>query len=272
MIGPAKPAFTTPAVLNETPNFLVAGVPGAGKTGLLGLIGPDGKAMMVDTEGGTATFRSPWFRSHPAAAQLENIHVIDATEAEDCNSLVFKIESALDYLIRTKNADGYALFAVDSLTELQERFLQLHPAKEKRQAYGAFKEVVHNLIFKAWQAPLPTIFTTRLRADNDEVQQREIIRPAISPGAWEVAGLFEDIGLLELKRIGIGPQARIERVLDFGGTDRFPGKDRHGFGSLSNPTFVDLMARIKRGPDGASPVVEQPRPITRPPARPRPQG
>jgi hypothetical protein len=257
----SKPNFTTPAAIPKHLNFLVAGVAGAAKTTLLGLTGPASKVMICDTEAGTAAFQSPWFRSHAEAAELDNIHVVTFGDVTSSQELVHRVEGNLDYLIRTGNRDGYALFALDSLTEFQERFLSLHSAPDRRQSYGALREAVYAIVNKARQAPVHCVFTARLKATFDEVLGREVVRPEVSPGVWSVvSGLFDQIGFLDLKTQGV----KSSRVLSFQHTLRTQGKDRAGIGELSDPTMTEIFNRIagtgaptntdKQSPRAAAPV------------------
>ena len=263
-----SPQFSTPAALSKHPNIFIGGMPGAGKTSFLGSVGKGNRVLIADPEGGTATFRSAWFQGRESSAALDDLHVMSFGEETKAQEVLFKVESALDYLIRTKNSDGYALFAVDSLTELQEQFMHLHPASDRRQAYGAFRDGLHTIIHKAKQAPLPTIFTARLKATYDEVQGREIIRPEISPGAWGIAaGLFDNIGLFDLKAQGV----RTTRSLEFAFTTRFPGKDRLDLGALTDPTFEAMVASLN-GETEDAPAQPARKPVTRKPAAKRPGG
>lgn len=261
MIATGKPTFTTPTVLPKFPNIVIAGTAGVGKSAFLGSIGPDAKAMIVDPEQGSTTYHSAWFQDQETSAKHENLHIIGVDEADTAAKLVQLVEGALDYLIRTKNSDGYTLFALDSITEFQERFIRMHGASDPRQSYGALKEAMHGITIKARQAPIVTVFTARLRSVTDEVSQREMVRPEVSPGVWSVtSGLFDQIGLFEGR---VSPAGKTTRVLDFNLKPRFPGKDRFGLGELPEPTFLALLDRLNGGTAAA--------PVPRPPAaRPRP--
>lgn len=233
--------YRSPGELPKFPNIMVGGVAGVGKTGFIGTVGPENKVLIVDSENGSVSYQSAWFRDEPTAAKLENLHVIGTDGAGSAQELVQIVEGALDHLIRTKNSDGYALFALDSITEFQEQFLKLHRASDPRQSYGAFKEALHGIVHKARQAPIVTVFTARLKAVQDEVLAREIVRPAMAPGAWEViSGLFDQIGLLDLKVQGQSGR----RNLDFSPRPRFQGKDRYGLGEIAEPRFVNLLAKL----------------------------
>lgn len=253
--------FTTPAALAKHVNFLFSGVAGAAKTTLLGTIGKGNKALIADVEGGTVTYQSAYFRQHPQAANIEDLHILGFDDVTTAQDLVHRVESALDYLIRTGNKDGYTLFALDSVTEFQEKFLSLHQAADKRQSYGALRDALYSIVHKARQAPLHTAFTARLKATTDEVLNREIVRPEVSPGVWSViSGLFDNIGFLDLKVQGVTQT----RVLDFAHKVRTQGKDRYGLGELTNPTFVDIVARLTG--EGEPAAAAKPIPV-RPAAR-----
>lgn len=249
MIPSSKLKTRTPSDLPKTPNLLVSGVSGAGKTSFLGSIGPGAKALIADTEGGTVSYQSAWFQEQPTSAKLSDLHIIDFDDVTTAQELVQRVEGALDYLIRTKNSDGYTHFALDSLGEFQQRFLSLHTAPDPRQSYGALKDALYTIVHKARQAPLITVFTARLKFTEDAVLGREVVRPDLSPAVWSmVSGLFDDIGFLDIKTQGITTR----RTLDFAFKVRTQGKDRHGFGEIPDPTFVALKAKLDGTPDDTS--------------------
>ena len=257
MIPKSSLPISSPAALPLHPNILLGGVAGAGKTAFLGSVGPDAKALILDSEGGSVTFQSRWFLDQPTSPPLENLHIIGFDDCTTAQDVVQRVEGTLDYLIRTKNSDGYALFALDSLTEFQQKFLSLHTAPDPRQSYGALKDALYTIVHKARQAQLITVFTARLKATEDEVLKREIVRPDVSPAVWSlVSGLFDDIGFLDLTVQGV----TTKRVLDFSHRVRHQGKDRHGFGSLSNPTMIELLEKLKGGTAPAAPAKPAPRP------------
>jgi len=257
MIPKSPLPISTPAALPQYPNILLGGVAGAGKTAFLGSVGPDDKALILDTEGGSVTYQSRWFLEQPTSAKLENLHIIGFDDCTTAQEVVQRVEGTLDYLIRTKNSDGYSLFALDSLTEFQQKFLSLHAAPDPRQSYGALKDSLYSIVHKARQAQLVTVFTARLKATEDEVLKREIVRPDVSPAVWSlVSGLFDDIGFLDLTVQGV----TTKRVLDFSHRVRHQGKDRHGFGSLANPTMIELLEKLKGGTAPAAPTRPAPRP------------
>lgn len=253
----AGPKTSSPAALPKWGNFLISGVAGSSKTSLLGLIGTGNKALIMDPEGGTVSYHSAWFGQQPDAAKLDDLHVVSFDDVTTAQDLVHRVVSTLDYIIKTKNSDGYTLVALDSLTEFQERFLSLHVAGDKRQSYGALRDSLYEIVHKARQAPVHTVFTARLKATFDEVQNRDVVRPEVSPGVWSVvSGLFDQIGFLEVKTQGV----RTTRTLDFAHKTRTQGKDRFGIGAIDDPTFVKLQAVL----DGdAKPAPKKPVPTKR---------
>lgn len=254
--------ISTPAAIPKNPTIQISGTAGAGKTAFLGSIGKGNKALIVDTEGGSVSFQSAWFRSQETSANLDDLHILGVDHCKTAQDLVQVVEGALDYLIRTKNKDGYTLFALDSLTEFQQRFLSLHNAPDPRQSYGALKDALYGIVHKARQAPLITVFTARLKFTNDEVLGREVVRPDVSPAVWSlVSGLFDDIGFFDITKQG----AITKRTLDFAYKVRTQGKDRHGFEALPEPTMIALKAKL----DGDSPTTAAPvPPVARRPAAP----
>lgn len=234
-----------PADLPKFINFGIGGVAGAGKTHLLGTVGK-GRALIMDVEGGNVTYNSAAFKADPNASS--NIDIITFDDVDNAVALVNRIESTLDHLIRSKNQEGYTLVALDSITEMQERFLSLHSAPDKRQSYGAFRDAIYSIVSKARQVPAHTVFTARLKATQDDVLGREVIRFEVSPGAYSViSGLFDNIGFLDVERKGVGSNARSVRILDFTHNVRRNGKDRYGLGEMDSPSFVKIQAQLNGG-------------------------
>jgi len=244
MIKASTIKFVSPSALPKYVNFGIGGVAGAGKTHLLGTVGKGRKVLIFDTEGGNVTFNSAAFLADPAATELENIHVVVFDDVTTTVEMVHRVEGALDHLIRTKNADGYSLVALDSLTEFQARFLSLDNAADKRQSYGRLQEALYGIVHKARQVPTHTVFTARLRYTQDDVLGREVVRFDVSPGGWSIiSGLFDNIGFLDLRTQGV----RTTRTLDFSHKIRTQGKDRFGLGELTDPKFSDIITRVEGG-------------------------
>lgn len=233
-----------PMQLPKFPNIGLGGVAGAGKTHLLGTVGKKRKALIMDTEGGSVTYNSDTFKADAAAA--DHIDIIGFDGIDSCTMLVNRVESTLDYLIQSKNSDGYSLVALDSLTEFQERFLSMHQANDKRQSYGALREALYSIVLKARQVPVLTVFTGRLRATHDEVLNREIVRLEVSPGVYSViSGLFDSLGFLDVRKQGVAPTSPLIRTLDFTHNTRTQGKDRYGFGNIERPTFEAILGKLE---------------------------
>lgn len=233
---------TKPPALPEFFNMGLGAIAGAGKTHLLGTPGKGKRILNIDLEGGTTTYSSATFKGAPDAT--DNIDVISFNDVPDATSLIGRIEGILDYLIINKNKEKYDLVAIDSLTELQEKFLSLHKAPDKRQSYGAFRDSLYTIVHKARLAPVHTIFTARLKATQDDVLNREVVRFEVSPGAWGViSGLFDIIAMLDVKRVGMGNNAKLVRVLDAEHGLRFTGKDRIGVHGMTDPTMAKILAK-----------------------------
>jgi hypothetical protein len=238
--------ISKPSELPKFANIGLGGIAGAGKTHLLGTVGKGKKVLILDTEGGSSTYSSAAFKATADATdKIDVITFDDVTKAAD---LVHRIESTLDYLIKTNNSDGYELVALDSLTEFQERFLSLHEALDKRQSYGAVRDSLYSIVHKARRVPAHTVFTARLKAAHDEVLGREVVRFEVSPGVYSViSGLFDVIAFLDVKRVGLGNNAKIVRTFDPNHGIRFSGKDRFGIGEVETPTFSKIASKISGG-------------------------
>lgn len=244
VITKSSPIKTSqPASLPSFVNLGLGGVPGAGKTHLLGTVGKGKRILVYDTEGGTVTFNSQAFKEDPAATEVSNIDVVTFEDITKTRDLVHRISSGLDYITKTKNKDGYELVAIDSITEFQEIFISLDDAKNPMQSYGRLRESLRELVIKARNAPVHTIFTARLKYTEDEVLGREVVQFQVSPGANSViGGLFDVIGYLTVQKKGLA----LERQFDATHNTRTQGKDRYGIGKISDPTAKDLIAAIEQ--------------------------
>lgn len=246
MIQANKLQTVRPPSLPSKVNMAIGGLAGVGKTHFLGTVGKGNKVLIIDTEGGSVTYSGSKFGEAKDATENDNIHIVSVGEEDRSDQLVDEVEKVFDYLIRSGNSDGYTLVALDSLTELQEKFLSLDTATDKRQSYGRLNDSVYRLINKAKQVPIHTVFTARLKAVHDEIANREIIRFAISPAVWaSTSGLFGSVGMLAIKMQGV----QNVRELTFEHSNRFQGKDRYGIPTLINPSFVEVLAHVRKEVD-----------------------
>lgn len=229
----------------KRPEFITIGLggdAGVGKTHFLGT--GEGTLLSLETEGGDETYSSPAFQRDPNSLPLENIHIIRVGEPgsyNNVNELVAQVTRPLDTLIRSKNEDGYSVIALDSLTELQAKFLKAHVSADPRQSYGAWKDAIHEIVTKIRQVPANRILTARLRVAQDEVNGGEMVQFAISPGAFEVvSGLFSAIGYMRTKKKG----GRDIRYIEFNHTNRLKGKDRYDLGLVEEPTLKQVIQQV----------------------------
>lgn len=242
----SKPITNKPSPLPTKARLLIDGLAGRGKTHLIATVGKGKKILVADLEDGTSTYSSDTYLNDPAGTEPENIDIIPfPTQGDgaitDVSEFVYRIEGALDYLIRTNNSDGYELFAIDSLTEFQKRFLSLHTAADPRQSYGALSDAMYGIIHKVRAAPVHVVFTSRPRSTRDEVQNRDIVRSDLAPATWSViSGLIDAIGYYDVKVQG----AMVRRTLDFGLDIKYAAKDRYGLGELVNPTMREVLDAI----------------------------
>lgn len=243
-----RPKTTKPPAMPEYLKLLAVGAAGAGKTHLFATVGKGAKVLSLDVESGSATYSSPPFLQDPAAADPGDIDIVafptEGPEAvKTAAELTFTVESAFDYLIRTKNADDYKVVIVDSLTEFQKRFLSLHQAPDPRQSYGALSDALYNIVLKARACPVNVVFTTRPKAAVDEVTGREIVRSDVAPSVWaNISGLLDAVGYYHVRTQG----AKTSRVLDFSHDARFQAKNRYGLTELVNPTMAELLEVIQK--------------------------
>lgn len=230
------PTISKPSQLPEFAKMVLGAEAGAGKTHLLGTV----KALVFDTEDGSATYRSPAFVNDERTVPPDIVRV-SYTPGWNGQQYIKTIEDGFDYIIATKNKDGYELVAVDGITELQALVVESSNAKDPRQAYGEWGKALRGLVLKARLLPVHTIFTSRLQQATDEVTQLEVVRTAVSPSAWStVSGLFDVIARLELVTQGV----MTRRVFDTAATPRFKGKERYGLGRIQDPNLKTMWATI----------------------------
>lgn len=230
--------------------FQIDGVAGSGKTTWLGTIGKGNKLLLLDLEGGAETFSSPGYEDIPDATEVSNISVVDLSSGiTKAEQLVYEVEGVFDELITGKNADGYTLVAVDSLTEFQKRFLSLHQAADPRQSYGALSDAMYSIVQKARKAPVHVAFTSRPKLYRDEVLNRDVIRPDVAPSVWAVfSGLLSAVGYYSVRAQG----ASVKRTLDFSLNPSIQAKNRYGLGVLENVSAKGFFEAAQRGA-GANP-------------------
>lgn len=233
-----------PLDLPEYNNYLIDGVAGSGKTTLLGTVGKGNKILIIDMEGGSASYSSPVFSTIKDATEIENIDIV-ATDWDKLTAaqVIHAVEGVFDHLIKSKNAEGYVLVGVDSVTELQKRFIYSHSASDPRQSYGAWADSLYAIVNKARACPTNVVFLSRPRVSKDEVTGSDIIRSDISPAAWSVvSGLMDANGLLSSKTNMAG---KTTRTLDFTPSQRYAAKQRLGLEELENPSMKDLLDRVR---------------------------
>lgn len=230
--------------------YMVDGKEGVGKTSLSASTGEGTKVLILDFESkGTSSLSNPEFPSYKDATQRENISVIHfpkdgAGAILDCTRLIAAVEGVFDHLIKTNNGDGFTLVSIDSITELQQRFMSLHPASDRRQAYGAWTDAIYGLIHKMRAAPVDKVLLSRPTVKEDDVTGKDIIRPSVSPAAWtRIAGLIDAIGYLTKT---VSPGGKVTRVLDFSDSARYASKSRLNLGSFENPSFKEVLDAVRQ--------------------------
>lgn len=262
-----KPKTSKPASLPEHVRIEIDGVAGTGKTHLLGTVGKGNKILILDLEGGTVTYSNPVFRDDPNATELENIEVVRFDDVVSATDLVFRLESTFDYLIRSKNADGYTLVGVDSMTEFQAKFMALHDAGDPRQSYKAMAEALHGIMLKVNVTPCHVVFTSRPKIVEDKITAREVIRSDLAPSSWNLmSGLLDAVGFYSVETQGV----KSKWILDFSRGTRFQAKNRYGaIPKLVNPSMVSLLQEFAA--QGASTDSVEPAKAVAPRRVPKPQ-
>lgn len=239
--------------------FLVDGESGAGKTTLVGTVGKGNKIITLDFEGGTVSYSSPSFRALDDATELDNIHVIPfprfdipprdgeegVTAITDINTLQLRVMSVFDYLRKTNNSDGYTLLVVDSLSEMQQRFITLFPGNDPRQGYQQWKNFLSELVNKAKVTPVNTVFISRPVSATNEVTGEREVRSGVSPAAWQaVSGLIDANGYYQTKT---NPAGKTTRTLNFTLAQKYSAKTRMALGIIENPSFRQILDLIAAG-------------------------
>lgn len=238
-----KPAFTKPPAAPNRAVMEIDGLAGSGKTHLLGTVGKGGKILLIDTEDGAVSYSSDAYLNDPAATEPSNIDVLSLTGVSSAQELVFKATQAIDYVVRSKNVDGYALVALDSLTEFQKKFLSMYEAKDPRQAYGALSDGLYGIVWKARSLPCSIVFTSRPKVAEDAVLNTTVVRSDVAPSVWSVfSGLLDAIGYYSVRVQGM----KTERVLDFSLNNRFQSKTRYGLGKMVNPTMQEILEVVSK--------------------------
>lgn len=228
-------------------------------TTLVGTVGKGNKIITLDFEGGTVSYSSPSFRALDDATELDNIHVIpfprfdipprdgeeEVKAITDINTLQLRVMSVFDYLRRTNNSDGYTLLAIDSLSEMQQRFITLFSGNDPRQGYQQWKNFLSELVNKAKVTPVNTVFISRPMSAVNEVTGEREVRSGVSPAAWQaVSGLIDANGYYQTKT---NPAGRTTRTLNFTLAQRYSAKTRMALGVLEDPTFKQVLDLIAAG-------------------------
>lgn len=239
--------------------FLIDGESGCGKSTLVGTVGKGNKIITLDFEGGTVSYSSPIFRSLPDATEPDNIHVIpfprfdipprdgeeEVKAITDINTLQLRVMSVFDYLRKTNNSDGYTLLVVDSLSEMQQRFITLFPGNDPRQGYQQWKNFLSELVNKAKVTPVNTVFISRPVSATNEVTGEREVRSGVSPAAWQaVSGLIDANGYYQTKT---NPAGKTTRTLNFTLAQKYSAKTRMALGVIENPSFKQILDLIAAG-------------------------
>lgn len=236
------PPFRRADSISPYPAISLSSEAGGGKTHFLGTAK---KAAVIDTEGGSVTYSSPAFKNDPETTSPQILEVRYEVDKKPMD-YISPIMGVFDYVASTKNSDGFDLVALDSITELQELFINSHPAKDPRQAYGEWFAALRGLVIKAKLLPVPVLFTSRLKVAEDEITMSNVVRPSLSPRAWEVvSGLFDVIARLDITTQGI----KTVRWWDSTPNSRFRSKDRYGFGKIADPKWSDITSVLNQVAD-----------------------
>lgn len=247
LITTRKP-FTTksPDELSQYLKMGLGGIAGSGKTHFAGTVGKGNKVLFLDMEGGAETFSSKSFRDDPNATERDNIEVVSFEEynvggSKSIMDFTRAVEEIFKYLVSSTASTitpEYTVVVLDSLTELQEKFLALHTAKDPRQAYGDFRRFSYSITTMARAINSHVLFNSRIRLVEDEVNGIDVVRFSVSPSSWEViSGLLTSVGYLTLKQQGNNAR----RIADFNFGTRYRGKDRLNLGEVQNPSLVEII-------------------------------
>ena len=258
-----------PKPLPEKNVYLIDGVAGVGKTTLVATVGKGNKILVLDFEGGSVSYSSPYYETISDGTELDNIDIISFPlygegGINQAAQLSLRVGQIFDHLLSGKNAEGYAVVVVDSLTEFQRRFVSTHGSPDPRKSYGDWIDSIYNIFKKAnaltEQGLCEIVFTSRPKVIADEISGKDIVRSDISPGAWSViSGLVDVAGLYTLKTTLSG---QTTRIFDTTHDQRYAAKERAGVREIENPSLRQILDAVSQVPkDNGIATVVPPQPV-----------
>lgn len=227
-------------------NLLVYGVPGAGKTYLLGTAEDSADLspfLFIDIEGGTLTIR-----------KRKGIDVVRARSIDE----IVKIHN----MLYEDAGEYYKGVGIDSITELQKLDMKtimkkehenkpetIDPDQATMSAWGKSRIRLTRIIQGFKDLPIHTICTALLHEELDDVNGITKFSPAMSGQLRrEIPGYFDVVAYLSAKSKG----EEVVRTLQTAMTSKVAAKDRTASlpGVIVGPNLPDIWAMIHS--DGAS--------------------
>lgn len=228
-----KPNFTNTATPDAKMKVLLHSPSGIGKTRLASTF-PN--AVIFDFEDGTASIDA-----------ASNVQRIDRSQF--MANGVFNPQLVLEYLdwFATKEADGVSTVVIDSITDLQEQFLEVTLAKyrDPRQAYGEWASFVRTMMTKLRALDKHFVVIARTKMGDNFEGIEGMLLPQISPAAWGNVPALVDYGFyMTRKRTGLGDNAKVVPVLVTQSQQAWTKTRRPMPTEIQNPTFASIQAVI----------------------------
>lgn len=226
-----KPVITAPAATSSRIKALLHSPSGIGKTRLASTFP---KPIIFDLEDGTSSV-------------TEQVPVIAMEQFRQNGKFVPQL--VMDYLdwLATPEAKDIETVVIDSLTELQEQFLQVvMPTKsDPRQAYGEWNSYTRTLMTKLRALPKHFVVICRTKMGETFEGTENMLLPQISPAAWTNVPALVDYGFfLTRKKEGIGPAAKIVPVLVTQSSSAWTKTRKPLPVEIVSPTFEKLQAAL----------------------------
>lgn len=226
-----KPVISKPADVDARMKILLHAPSGIGKTRFASTFP---KPIFFDLEDGTSSVD-------------KDVAVVGMAQFRSNNA--FNPQLLMDYLdwLATPEAKEYETVVIDSITELQEQFMQVTIPKhnDPRRAYGDWAAYVRTLMTKLRALPKHFIVIARTKAGDNFEGTENMLLPQISPAAWTNVPSLADYGFyMTRKKVGLGNAAKMVPVLVTQATNAWTKTRKLLPAEINDPTFDTLRSAI----------------------------